>query len=94
MKENNIEWYTGQDTVTASFTQAKYVNKIRKFAEKDARVEILAENSDGSILVHLPLEYIRLNAKPKRRELTEEEREALRERIKRAQERRSNGDNS
>ncbi len=94
-RENNIEWYTGSDTLTASFTQAKFVNKMRKFAETDERVEILAENSDGSILVHFPVEYLKLSPKRKT-EMSPERKEMLRLRILKAQEsrRKKDGDNS
>lgn len=32
MKENAIEWITGDDTVTATFTQKKFINRIRRMS--------------------------------------------------------------
>lgn len=61
IKENNIEWYTGQDRVTVSFSQKKYVNRIKNMAEKHPScVEIIAENEDGSIYATIPLRAVHL----------------------------------
>ena len=29
-RENNIEWLNGQDRVTVSFSQGKFINKIKR----------------------------------------------------------------
>lgn len=79
MKENVIEWLNGQDTVTVTLSQGKCINKIKKLAESHADVKILAENSDGSILAKLPLKFIKISAP---RQLTEEQRQQARERLK------------
>ena len=64
VKENVIEWITGEDTITCTFTQKKYINKVRKLAEKQpCLVSILKENRDGSILCHLPLKALKLGLK-------------------------------
>ena len=61
VKDNHIEWYGGSDTATVTFTQLKYINRIKKLAEKHATcVEILAENPDGSICARIPLSAIHL----------------------------------
>lgn len=61
LKENLIEWYTGSDTVTVTFTQKKFVNRIKRMAETHGKqVEIVAENSDGSITAHIPLRAVHL----------------------------------
>lgn len=50
IKENVIEWYTGQDRITVSFSQKKFVNRIKNMTKKyPSCVEIIAENEDGSI---------------------------------------------
>lgn len=60
--ENNIEWLTGQGTVTATIHQPRYVHKVQALAEKyPDKVKIDAVNSDGSVLAHLPLKAIRIN---------------------------------
>ena len=60
-QENNIEWLTGQDKATVSFSQKKYVNRIKRMAKKHPlSVEIVAENDDGSICATIPLKSIHL----------------------------------
>jgi hypothetical protein len=78
MKENNIEWLNGQQTVTVTLSQGKFINKVKRLAETHEDVEIVAENSDGSICAHLPLKFIKISAP---RQLTEEQREQARERF-------------
>ena len=84
LSENNIEWYTGDKTVTLSFSQKKYVNKIKKYAEKNSDVKIMAENEDGSICAHIPLSWIKISPPRQGREYTEEEKAAIGERFKAA----------
>ena len=84
--ENVIEWITNDKTVTVTLSQRKYITKVRKLAEKfPDEVEFLYENKDGSVLVKLPLRAIKINLTEKR-ELTEEQLEDLRERMKKIHE--------
>ena len=78
MKENNIEWLNGQNTVTVTLSQGKFINKVKKLAENHKDVEIVAENSDGSIFAHLPLKFIKISAP---RQMTEEQKEQARKRL-------------
>lgn len=61
LTENLIEWITGSKTATVTFSQKKYVNRIKRLAEKhpDA-IEIVAENEDGSITAHVPVKAVHL----------------------------------
>lgn len=60
-RDNAIEWVTGSDTVTVTFTQKKYVNRIKRMAKTHGKlVEIIAENRDGSIMAHIPLRAVHL----------------------------------
>lgn len=79
MKENAIEWVNGQDRVTVTLSQGRYINKVKKLAETHKEVEIVKENEDGTLLAHLPLKYIKISAP---RQMTEEQREQARERFK------------
>ena len=81
MRENVIEWLNGQQTVTVTFSQPRFINKVKKLAEVHSEVKIVAENSDGSICAHVPLKFIKLSAP---RQMTEEQREQARERLKNA----------
>lgn len=78
MNENVIEWLTGSDTVLVTFSQKKYVNKIKKLAETREDVVIKTENKDGSILARLPIKFIKITPP---RQVTEEQRNQARERL-------------
>jgi len=81
--ENAIEWIRNSDTATVTFSQKRYVNKIEKLAERfPDKVKIIHKNSDGSILAHIPVKAIKLQIVE--RELTEEQRVELRERMTKA----------
>ena len=81
MNENCIEFFKNSPTATVTFCQGKYITKIRKLAERfPEECEIVAENEDGSILAHIPTKWIKINNT--RRELSDEEREQLAERMR------------
>ena len=58
--ENAIEWLTGDDTLTVSLTQKRFINRMRKLAKSNDAVQIVAENADGSICAHLPIKALHL----------------------------------
>lgn len=77
--ENNIEWLTEIPIATASFTQKRFVNRIKRLAEKDEAVNY-KENADGSIVAHFPVAYVTIQ--PKRKvEMSEDRKDELRERL-------------
>jgi hypothetical protein len=78
MRENCIEWLNGQDRVTVTLSQGRFINKVKKLAEKHKEVEIVKENEDGTLLAKLPLKFIKISAP---RQITEEQREQARERF-------------
>ena len=74
LRENAIEWINGQERVTVTLSQGRYISKVKRLAEKfPEEVEIVKENEDGTLLAHIPLNYIKINRAS--RNLTEEERE-------------------
>lgn len=83
--ENAIEWIKGQKTVTVQLAgNTKLCNRVRKYAEEyPDEVQICGVNRDNSIVAHLPLSYIKITRPPKR-ELTEEQKAAARERLMKA----------
>ena len=58
-KENVIEWLTGQDVATVTVHQKRFVNRIKKMAQR-GMADILAENEDGSVLAHISIKAIHL----------------------------------
>ena len=64
IKENVIEWITGDDHISCTFTQKKYINKVRKLRDKHMDlVPVFIENKDGSIFCHLPIKALKLYLK-------------------------------
>ena len=62
VKDNCIEWLTGQQRVTVTFSQPKYINKVKRLAKTHPdQVEIKHINKDGSIVAHLPLKAVKLS---------------------------------
>lgn len=64
LQENVIEWITGDEYIACTFTQKKFINKVRKIADKQPElVPVFHENYDGSIFCHLPLKMLKLYLK-------------------------------
>lgn len=80
-QENVIEWLRNDKIATVTFTQGRYISKIKKLAEKyPDKVQITAENKDGSIVAHVPVKAIKITIFEDK-ELSEEEKKALRVRL-------------
>ncbi len=55
--ENGIEFIKDAKTATVQFCQGRYKSRIKKLAaERPEKCEILAENKDGTLLAHIPVE--------------------------------------
>lgn len=81
MNENVLEWYKNEPTATVTFSQGKYITKIRKLAKRfPDECQITHENKDGSIVAHIPVKWIKINNT--QREMTEEEKRLAAERIR------------
>lgn len=85
-KENNIEWVTGDNAMSVTLTSQRHVTRIRKLAERKPEEVKIITNKDGSIYATLPLSYLKFNP-PK--DLTEEQKEKLREQAKMMNEKRA-----
>ena len=91
-QENVIEFLKGEKTATISFTQGKYANKIKRLAEEypdDVRIvheakKVIVTEDGGeteaiqSIVAHIPVRWVRI-APP--RKMSDEQREAARQRL-------------
>ena len=86
--ENMIEFISGTRTATVTFTNQKYINRIKKiYEERKDEFKYLVENPDGSICAKLPLKWIKINPGSKeKRVMTEEQKEAARIRLQKARE--------
>ena len=77
--ENGIEFIRDARTATVQFSQGRFKTCIRKLAEKyPEECEILAENKDGTLLAHIPVEWVKISPPAARSEL---QRELAREKM-------------
>lgn len=79
--ENGIEFVQGARTATAQFSQGRFKTRIRKLAEKyPEECRILAENPDGTLLAHIPVEWVKIIPP---RQLSDEQKKEVAERLSR-----------
>lgn len=92
-RENAIEWLEGQKTITLTLSSMRLKNKIRKLQDEyPEEVQIVHENEDGTILAKIPLNYLKIYRNPDvTRVLTEEDKEALRENLRKGREKKMAG---
>ena len=80
MRENVIEFLQNEKIATVTFTQGRYITRIKDLAEKKPdECQITHTNRDGSIVAHIPVSWIRI--KPNM-ELSEERKKELSERMR------------
>lgn len=78
--ENAIEWLRGGKTATLSLTQGRTITRVMKLAKsRPEECRIIAENADGSIVASVPVCWIKISPI---REVSEEQKEAARVRMK------------
>lgn len=71
--ENVIEFIRDEKTATVSFTQGRYITRIKELAkQKPDECKIVYTNKDGSIVAHIPTSWIKINPS---RELSDEVKE-------------------
>lgn len=86
-KENVIEFLSGQQYATVTFTNRRHINRIKSiYEERKDEFKYLVQNNDGSICAKLPMKWVKINpgsapGTGKKRELTEEQKEELRKRL-------------
>lgn len=82
-----IEFLAGARTATVTFTNQKHINKIKKiYAERSSEFGYFVVNDDGSVCAKIPLKWVKINpgsvpGTRAKREMSEEEKEALRQRL-------------
>ena len=81
-KENMIEFLAGTRTATVTFTNGKHIRKIKDLYETNKEdFKYYYENEDGSVCAKIPLKWIRISTGRAGREMTEEQKEELRQRL-------------
>ena len=85
--------YCAREAGFFSSNESKWINRIHKLAnEHPDEVTILREpeDNDGTIYARMPISYFRLQA-PQKQNLTDEQKEALSERLRNWREKRAEG---
>lgn len=92
IKETAFEWCDRDDMVCVSTYQKKYINVIKKLEdEHPEEVKIVAVNDDGTVCARLPKRFVHVSIGERRkREMTEEQKAAVGERLKVAREKKEN----
>jgi hypothetical protein len=79
--ENAIEFLRNRETMTCTFSQPRFINRVRKLKERYPDEVDIMENSDGTVVAHMPVSW--LHIANYHHMLTPEQREQLSERGKR-----------
>ncbi len=80
-RENVIGWYKDSEIATVTFSQGRYISKIKKLAEKYPDEVKVLENADGTILAYIPVKAIHISIT----KISDERKKAVSERMKKMQ---------
>lgn len=84
VQDNAIEFLRNSKIAVVTFSQGKYITKIRKLAkDRPNECKIKAENAGGSIVATIPTKWIKISPP---RKMSEEQIERVRELGKRMSE--------
>ena len=85
-RENCIEFISSEKTATITFTQQKYINRIKTLHnERPEDFKFFIENKDGSVCAKIPIHWIKISpTKRNSRIYTEEEKRKIAERLENA----------
>ena len=78
LHENAFEFYSEDEIATLSLHKKKYINRIKKLKESHPDEVDYIENQDGTMIVHLPVCWLKINPS---RKMSEEQLEDLRARF-------------
>lgn len=79
--EKGIEFIKDTKTATVQFSQGRYKSRIRNLEEKyPEECKILAVNKDGTLLAHIPVEWVKIIPP---RQPSDEQKKEIAERLNR-----------
>lgn len=84
-RENVIGWYKDSEIATVTFSQGRYISRIKKLAEKYPDDVKILENADGTILAYIPVKAIHISIVHRDIKMTDEQKRAASERMKKMQ---------
>lgn len=80
--ENVIEFLRGSETALVTFSQGRYISRVKALAEQfpeDVQILKLPEDNHGYLLARLPVRYIKIRPPM---QMSQEQRDALAERAR------------
>lgn len=92
-KETCIEYLDVDDVATVGSSERRWINKIIKFHEQHpgvVKIVRMPEENSGYILAHVPKSWVKLSP-PKQVNLTDEQRAARAERLRKSRTQTDNG---
>ena len=82
--ENAIEWLDSRDKATVTLHGGRLKNRVLRLAEEypdDVEIRREPDENDGFLVAKIPVKWVKITP-PRRLELTDEQKEELRERLK------------
>lgn len=87
LKETCVERIQGDDHCCVYTAEIKYIHQLNELANLyPNEVNIRYVNEDGSILANVPYDWFKFVKPPTKRNYTQEQREAMAQRMKKARE--------
>lgn len=93
MVETAIERVQGTNYCTVFTAEKKFINSLNCLKDQyPDEVEILTINEDGSMVAHVPYSWLKFVKPPAKREYTDEQKQAMAERMSKARKARENNE--
>lgn len=92
--ETCIERITDSDYCSVYTGERKFVNQLMRYKEQYPDEIKIIEYKDGYVLAHVPFDWLKFVRPPIKRNYSEEQREALRESIKKTRDKKNSGGNN
>ena len=89
--ETACDYLSCDKHATFCSSETKWINKIRKLKEQypnDVEIQVQPEDNQGMILAHIPKSWFKISP-PRKREMSDEEREAAVKRLAEARAKRN-----
>lgn len=84
--ETSVERVQGDDYCLVYTGERKFINQLNELAKNYPEVDIRHINEDGSIVAHVPFSWFRFVKPPRNVSMTDEQREAAKQRMLKARE--------
>ena len=82
-RETCVDYLNVDDSASFCSSETKWINKILKLKESypdDVQIQMMPEDNDGMMLAQIPKSWFKISP-PKKREMTDEQRAAVAERL-------------